>query len=164
MVLVCVGVLVGCSGGGTPLYPASPTATTISRPSDLAGYEEAPIPAPGVPLSPDPTLGPPPLTVSIVGSFGPGAFIPNPLPALIGNVVVWTNTDLVQHVIALDDGTIVGDLAPGQSTAPIAISAPSVGYHCVLHPSMTGTISDPALIPPAMPDPPYTPPPDYYDY
>jgi hypothetical protein len=75
-----------------------------------------------------------------------------------GSMIVWTNTDATRHVIALDNGTVVGDLAPGQSSAPIVMVASAVGYHCTLHPSMVGSISDPAAAAPP-PVPPYEPPP-----
>jgi plastocyanin len=116
---------------------------------------------------PDPAPAIPAVTISIVGSFGSGAFAPNPLPAVVGSMVVWTNTDFRQHNIVLDDGTPVGNLAPGQSTEPMALTTMTTGYHCVLHPSMVGTISDPsapAPPPPVSEPPPYEPPPrDPYD-
>ncbi len=113
---------------------------------------------------PDPA--PAAMTINIVGTAGPGAFAPNPLQASMGNAVVWTNTDAIVHRIVLDDGTSVGTIAPGQSSAPITVNAASVTYRCTLHPSMVGTIQDPSVAaPPPMPEPPpdYGPPdPGYY--
>ena len=101
------------------------------------------------------------------GRLAAAAFAPNPLQAAIGNTIVWSNSDLIVHDIVLDDGTPVGILAPGQSSAPISISTPTAGYHCTLHPSMVGQVTtvppdqpvptDPSQIP--MPDPGYAPPP-----
>jgi plastocyanin len=158
--------------------------------NDGDGYEdgEVPLPDPNAGPMPDPGSMPNPdplppqdgvvvpvqLTINIVGTFGAAAFAPNPLQAAIGNTIVWSNTDLIVHDIVLDDGTPVGILAPGQSSAPISISTPTAGYHCTLHPSMVGQVTtippelpvptDPSQIP--MPDPGYTPPPsdDPYDY
>lgn len=168
--------------------------------NDGDGYDdgEAPAPDPNAGPMPDPgsmptpdQLPPPdgvvvpvPLTINIVGTFGAAAFAPNPLQAAIGNTIVWSNTDLIVHDIVLDDGTPVGMLAPGQSSAAITISTPTAGYHCTLHPSMVGQVTtvlpeqpvptDPSQIP--MPDPGFSPPPssdpygegyddgDHYDY
>lgn len=83
----------------------------------------------------------------------------------MGNAVVWTNNDFTVHQIVLDDGTMVGTIGPGQSSAPVTVSAAAVTYRCLLHPSMTGTIQDPSVAAPT-PPPDYTPPPydddDYY--
>ena len=81
------------------------------------------------------------MTVNITGSFGTGAFAPNPLQAATGNTIVWLNADLINHVIVLDDGTPVGNLAPGQSIAPLAVVNPVTGYHCTFHPTMVGQIT-----------------------
>jgi plastocyanin len=99
------------------------------------------------------------MTIDIVGTTGPGAYTPNPLHASIGQAVVWTNRDARVHQIALDDGTSVGTIEPGQSSAPIMVNAAAVTYRCTLHPSMVGTIGDPAAAAPA--PPPDVLPPDY---
>ena len=170
LMIACIAALVGCSGDGSPLFPSSVATeagarATSSLPADYDEPAAAPSPVP--PVSPDPVPGPTPMTVSIVGSVGPGAFMPNPLGATAGSMIVWTNTDATRHVIALDNGTVVGDLAPGQSSAPIVMVASAVGYHCTLHPSMVGSISDPAAaVPPPVPPyepPPYEPPRGGYD-
>lgn len=108
------------------------------------------------------------LTITVVGSFGTGAFAPNPLQAAIGNTIVWTNNDFVVHDIVLDNGTVVGIIAPGQTSAPIALDIDTVGYRCTFHPSMAGQVvpvppappleTDPTQ-PPTTPDP-NAPPPD----
>jgi hypothetical protein len=175
------------SAGSSPRTPGT-ILTAVPRrvDSDGDGYEDGEAPMPG-PMPdpgsmPNPDQLPPPdgvvvpaqLTINIVGGFGAAAFGPNPLQAAIGNTIVWSNSDLIVHDIVLDDGTPVGMLAPGQSSAPVSISTPTAGYHCTLHPSMTGQVStmppgqpvptDPSQIP--MPDPGYAPPPsgDPYDY
>jgi plastocyanin len=91
--------------------------------------DAAPVPVPPVPL-----------TVNIVSSFGTGAFVPNPIQAVAGDTVVWMNNDLLPHTIILADGTIVGNLAPGQSSLPIALTSPTVSYQCTIHPSMVGQV------------------------
>jgi plastocyanin len=106
--------------------------------------------------------------IGIVGTVGSAAFSPNPAPAEVGNLVVWTNNDAAPHRIVLGDGTVVGDVAPGASTAPVPLTAASMEYHCTIHPSMVGTLGVPAATPPPyVPPPDYGPPPGYgygYDY
>jgi hypothetical protein len=75
------------------------------------------------------------------------------------------NNDVLPHTIILADGTIVGNLAPGQSSLPIGLTSASVSYQCTIHPSMVGQVVDvgtqplppdqmPAPAPgPAQPDP-----------
>jgi hypothetical protein len=111
-------------------------------------------PPPGSLPSPDGTLPPegipPPvqLTISVVGLLQNLSFAPSPLQAAIGNTIVWMNNDIFPHDIVLDDGTPVGNLAPGQSSAPIALMTETMTYHCTIHPSMTGQIVPmPVLIP-----------------
>lgn len=107
---------------------------------------------------------PAPVTISIVGSIGPGAFLPNPTSGVVGDRVVFTNSDLVMHRIVLDDGTVMPNLVPGASSAPVALTKTTTGFSCAIHPSMTGSIQDPAVpTPPPTTPPPYErpDPPDY---
>ena len=51
-----------------------------------------------------------------------------------------TNADSVDHTFTLDDGTVDEAVAAGQ-TATVAVDlTESTGFHCEIHPSMTGTI------------------------
>jgi len=162
--IVAAAAAASCGGDRLPVAPSSfgsaaplPEAHRSLGPSD---YHEQPMPAP----TPGPTpTAPTTVTISIVGSAGPEAFAPNPLQASVGqHTVVWTNNDVTVHRIVLDDGTTVGTISPGQSTSPIAVSAASVTYRCTIHPSMVGTIQDPAVVSPTPgPTPAPTPPPDY---
>lgn len=134
---------------------------------DPAPAPTDPVPMPDPTPTPDPAPAPvpdpgpivTPVTINIVSSFGSGAFIPNPLQASVGATIVWTNTDVFQHKIVLDDGTPngtpIGTLAPGESTLPMTLTTATATYHCVFHPSMTGSISDPfAPAPPPVSEPP----------
>src|SRR6185503_10811871 len=96
--------------------------------------------------------------INIVGSFGSNAFMPNPILANMGDQIVFTNTDLVMHHIVLDDGTDLGEVQPGQSSAPVSLMTPTSSYHCTIHPTMVGSIN--GDLPPADPAPvdPYYPP------
>jgi hypothetical protein len=158
LALACAAAMWSCGGGGSPSSPSAVTAPAPPGSGLLRPADEHETPEPAPEPVPDP---PPPLIVSIVGSFGSTAFAPNPIPALAGNTILWTNSDLAPHNIVLNDGTLVGFLAPGQSSAPVAFSGQTVGYRCTIHPSMVGTISDAAApAPPPYEPPPYEPPPD----
>lgn len=108
---------------------------------------------------PDPGAASTPLTVTIIGSTGSGAFMPNPLPAAVGDTIVFINNDLTTHRLVLDNAasTEIGTLAPGQSSAPIPMTSAGVTYHCTIHPSMVGSLGTVDSAPP-----PPEPPPDYY--
>jgi plastocyanin len=81
-------------------------------------------------------------TISIVGSSGSGAFNPNPVTIAAGDSVVWTNNDATIHHIVLDDGSYdSGTLLPGTTSPAAAVAGGGAAYHCVIHPSMTGTIA-----------------------
>jgi plastocyanin len=98
--------------------------------------------------------------ISIVGSVGTTAYLPNPLQMAMGSMLVWMNSDLVPHNIVLSDGTPVGMVNPGEMTPAVMMNTPTVGYHCTIHASMTGVVADPSVV---MPDPaPMPPPGDYY--
>jgi plastocyanin len=178
--VTCGGTVWGCGEGRTQLSPVSPSSLS-SAPSrstpgpglsqapryvdkDGDGYDDGPetpegsgtTPPPGPIPAPEQGPVPVPLTVNITGTFGPGSFMPNPLQAVVGDAIVWTNADLIAHIIVLDDGTPVGTLAPGQSSTPVVLAAPTMGYHCTLHPTMVGQVTslppgDPAQVP--SPDP-----------
>jgi len=168
LVLLAVAASSSC-GDGHPIAPspvapfAAPEAARQLGPSD---YHETPMPMPDPTLPPAPAPEPAAMAIMIVGTSGAGAFAPNPLQAAMGSAVVWTNTDATLHRIVLDDGTSVGTIMPGQSSAPITLGAASVTYRCTLHPSMVGTIRDASVAAPApMPEPPPDlgePDPGYY--
>lgn len=141
-----------------PEPPADPGTGPVPDPNQPPNPDQPP-PPDGVPI-------PVQLTISVVGSFGNAAFVPNPLHAAIGNTIVWTNNDLVPHDIVLDNGTPVGMLAPGQSSLPMTLVTETAGYRCTFHPTMVGQVmpvpteapppADPSQGPPA--DPPPAPP------
>ena len=112
---------------------------------------------------PNPPPGQMTRIINIIGSFGSGAFDVNPIQATVGDMIVWMNADKTTHHIVFDDGTDAGNIIPGQSSAPIAMTNAVVTYHCTIHPSMVGTIGgDISTIPPP---PPYYPMPgDDYGY
>jgi plastocyanin len=159
--LLAFAIIAAACGRESPfVFPSTPDGGQPPRISfddppaeELPTSPEAPAPAPV-----------PPTEISIVGSTGTGAFVPNPLAAAAGAMLVWKNDDAVPHRIMLSDGTDLGIIAPGQTSAPTAMSASTVSYHCTFHPTMTGIISDPSVTAPPPPEPPpiYEPPVDRY--
>lgn len=139
---VCLTVAItvsACSGGGAPLSPS--VVAPLTAPASGARIRVL-----------DEALGAlPPVTINIVGSVGATAFDPNPLQAMLGDMLVWTNNDVTTHHIVLDDGTDVGAVVPGESSAPVPLTTESASYYCRLHPSMFGIIN--RELPPMEDDP-----------
>jgi len=150
LLVVCV-VTLGCSDGHLPSSPSSLTSpgTASTNAGRLRGFDDPAMPMP-TPMQ---------VLINIVGSFGSTAFMPNPTTANVGDQITFTNTDLVMHHIVLDDGTDLGEVQPGQSSVPVALTTPTATYHCTIHPSMVGSINvDVPQPPPPPPADPYYPP------
>jgi len=94
--------------------------------------------APGGPATP-PTAGA--VTIDIIGERGGLSFSPNPAAVPAGQMVVWHNTDAETHHVVLNHGALdTGNIPAGGFSAPMPLVAGD-GYHCTIHPSMTGTLS-----------------------
>ena len=169
LALAGVVVMWSCGGGGSTLAGDGTTSTLMAPTAPSASLkpkDEDPAPTPGpapdpnVDPAPDPAPDPNALTINIVGSFGSAAFVPNPIQAAVGNMIVWKNSDTTLHHIVLDDGSEVGDVPPGASSAPMPLRSEAATYYCTIHPTMFGIIGDLSALPP----PPSVPPPpdDYY--
>lgn len=87
---------------------------------------------------------------------GPSAFSPSDftLSLAAATTVTWWNRDFsgsgpygtgaaVTHRLVSDDGvTFASSNIPGNGTFVVSLSAPgSYGYHCSIHPAMTGTLT-----------------------
>jgi plastocyanin len=70
------------------------------------------------------------------------AFTPDQISVPAGSVTLTvTNKDSTEHTFTLDDGSSDTRLDPG-STQTIDLNVTkTVGWHCSIHPSMTGTIT-----------------------
>jgi len=69
------------------------------------------------------------------------AFVPATLTVHKGATVVWTNHDEVPHSVTAADGRFdSGPVAPGKSFEWVAPDDRAVAYHCIYHPSMSGSI------------------------
>jgi plastocyanin len=116
----CVAAMSACGGGGgSSATPSSPSTTTKAT------------------------------TISIVGSSGNTAFSPDVVSANVGDQIVWTNNTAVLHHIVLDDGTVVGDINPGASSAALSLKTASGNFHCTIHSTMIGSFN--AAAPPTAP-------------
>ncbi|HYT76098.1 MAG TPA: hypothetical protein VEL79_15185 [Vicinamibacterales bacterium] len=87
-------------------------------------------------------------TISIVGLSGNTAFSPDVVQASVGDMLVWKNNTGALHHIVLDDGTVVGDIAPGASSSAIQLKTASGNFHCTIHSTMIGSINGAAPPPP----------------
>jgi plastocyanin len=99
----------------------------------------APNPSP----SPSPTATPAAadVTITIKSMNADKSYDPNPGSVKAGQSVSWTNNDTTTHT-ATGDGWDTGQIAPGQTSAPIKFStAGTFNYHCSIHPSMVGTLN-----------------------
>jgi len=171
LVIVCAVTMWSCGGGSLPLSPSvlSPAEATGGAGRTLRPMDYDPMPDPSTPMpdpgtpAPDPNApapAPTPMAViiNIIGTVGSNAFMPNPTTANMGDQIVFANTDTRVHHIVLDDGTDLGEVQPGQSSAPVALATPTAMFHCTIHPTMVGAINGDIV-------PPYVPPPDdYYGY
>ena len=59
-----------------------------------------------------------------------------------GTTVIWHNADAFAHTVTSDDGTTFnsGNVAANASFTYLANTAGTFGYHCNIHPGMTGSL------------------------
>jgi amicyanin len=71
------------------------------------------------------------------------AFSNTDLHILVGDTVVWTNKDSVQHTVTSDSGGELGSamLSNGQTYSHTFSSAGSFSYHCTPHPFMKAKVT-----------------------
>jgi len=87
----------------------------------------------------------PPAASIIIKNF---AFNPSELTIKAGTTVTWVNQDSAPHMVASDPhpahtdlpGLVSGTLAQGQTYSFTFDKPGTFGYHCHIHPSMTGRI------------------------
>jgi len=122
--LLALAVTVTACGGssGSSYNPASPTPTPTPTPNPGAGAD---------------------VTITITGQNGSQSFTPNPGALTAGQTVAWRNADSTVHDVTADNGSFdTGIIGPGSTSRPIMMSAAgSIGYHCSIHPTMTGSLN-----------------------
>ena len=82
--------------------------------------------------------------------IAPGASDPNNDEAFVppeisisseGNIVSWTNDDSIEHTVTADDGSFdSGPISFGDTFDNTFDSPGEFGYHCSIHPFMTGVV------------------------
>jgi plastocyanin len=105
------------------------------------------------PAAPTPMTSNGVVTINVVAINGAQSFSPNPATLPAGQMVVWHNVNNTTHRVVLNDRSVdTGDLAPGTSSQPMAVSAAGGQYHCSIHPEMVGSINqDSSTSPPTSP-------------
>ena len=83
-------------------------------------------------------------------SIAPGAADPNndlsfdppQINVPTGSIVSWTNADSIQHTVTSDEQGLFdsGPISPGDTFENVFDSAGEFGYHCAIHPFMTGVV------------------------
>jgi plastocyanin len=69
------------------------------------------------------------------------AFSPSTLQVPSGETTLTiTNNDGATHTFTLDDGSVDQEVAAGESVQVTVNLTASTGFHCKIHPSMTGTL------------------------
>ena len=76
------------------------------------------------------------------GNFEP--FVPRAVDVMAGGIVSWTNEDSIPHTVTAD-GTgeplfASGPISPGLTWDNLFESPGTFGYHCSIHPWMTGRV------------------------
>jgi plastocyanin len=84
-------------------------------------------------------------------SIAPGAADPNndlsfdppQINVPTGSIVSWTNTDSIQHTVTSNEEGLfdAGPISPGDTFENVFDSAGEFGYHCAIHPFMTGVVT-----------------------
>jgi plastocyanin len=70
------------------------------------------------------------------------AFSPDTVNVSAGKVTLRvTNKDSTEHTFTLDDGSSSANLPPGKTVTITLDLTKTVGWHCSIHPSMTGTLN-----------------------
>ena len=74
------------------------------------------------------------------GNFEP--FSPRAVNVMPGSMVSWTNEDSTQHTVTSNQEGLfdAGAMSPGDTFENMFDSPGEVGYHCAIHPWMTGRV------------------------
>ncbi|MDH5223742.1 MAG: cupredoxin domain-containing protein [Actinomycetota bacterium] len=88
--------------------------------------------------------------VAEAGDLAPGSaainivdltFEPTSITVAPGSTdIAITNADSVDHTFTLDDGSVDETVSAGSNVTVTVDLTESVGFHCEIHPSMTGTL------------------------
>jgi plastocyanin len=68
------------------------------------------------------------------------AFDPSTLSVSAGDTLTITNQDAAAHTFTTDDGAIDQEVGAGETVDVTLEGVASGGFHCEIHPNMTGTL------------------------
>jgi plastocyanin len=70
------------------------------------------------------------------------SFVPKFISIPIQSIVTWTNDDSIQHTVTSDEEGLFdsGPLSPGDTIDNAFDTPGEFGYHCSIHPWMTGRV------------------------
>jgi plastocyanin len=70
------------------------------------------------------------------------AFVPSEISVSSATIVSWSNDDSIDHTITADEGGLFdsGPISPGDTFDNVFDSRGEFGYHCSIHPFMTGVV------------------------
>ena len=130
------------------MYPMSPYMAPMASPYRPMMPYTAPLaspyyPAPSAVTYPNMT---PTITVTSQAAGGVRivefSFNPSSITVAAGNSITWTNAGTVSHTTTADSGAWnSGPLRPGASFSQTFNTAGTFSYHCMIHPTMVGTVT-----------------------
>lgn len=68
------------------------------------------------------------------------AFADVPASARVGDVIEWSNRDIVPHTVTAQDGSFDVVVPPGKTGKTVLRKAGKTNFYCRYHPGMTGGI------------------------
>ena len=83
------------------------------------------------------------VTINIVAEAGANSYSPSPDTVLVGKKVAWHNIAGITHTSTADNISIwdTGNIANGSTSTAIQMNTTGTfGYHCNIHPTMTGIL------------------------
>ena len=73
------------------------------------------------------------------GNFEP--YAPRAMNAMPGSIISWTNEDMTPHTVTADNNLFdAGPISPGDTFENVFDTPGELGYHCSIHPWMTGRV------------------------
>lgn len=70
------------------------------------------------------------------------SFVPPQMSLSEGSTVFWTNDDSIEHTVTSDEGLFdSGPISPRSTFDNTFDSTGEFGYHCSIHPFMTGVVT-----------------------
>lgn len=125
-------LLAACSGnGGATTAPTTGTVAT-NPPAATTGTGTADV------CAPDTSGAAAVVNAGIEGN----TFLPSSISAKVGDVITWTNGDVVSHGIQIEDGPrCTGGITGGATGSTTFSEAGTFPFFCFVHPSMKGTFT-----------------------